>query len=284
MEHKTQYKTMNDWVSVIVPTYERAGWITKSLDTVWGQTYRPIELLIVDDGSTDETENVVDEWIKKHNGDDFFITKYFYQKNNGPASARNVGIRHSRGRYLQFLDSDDLMIPEKISLQVDLMRHEGTPICIGDYLHVDKNGQIISAKTRDYTIQQIIEEFIAVLTVPPLVDRTCFNEDMLLWNSNISKKEDKGYYIKLLMVIDRLSYVNKYLYRWVRHSESITKTVKTGRKVYWDILKSLIIFNIKHCWSISRNNYIPITRLYIKLLRQSLRIGTFLRSLRMWKK
>ena len=68
-------------VSVIVGTYNHAHMIAETLDSVWNQSYRPIELLIVDDGSQDNTEEVVNQWMKDHNNDSDFMIKYFYQKN-----------------------------------------------------------------------------------------------------------------------------------------------------------------------------------------------------------
>lgn len=105
-------------VSVIVPTYNREGLIVDSLDSVFAQTYRPIELLVVDDGSTDNTREVVKEWGCKLAGHDRFLMRYFYQVNAGAPAARNLGFIESRGEYIQFLDSDDLLHPKKFQKQV----------------------------------------------------------------------------------------------------------------------------------------------------------------------
>lgn len=105
-------------VSVVVPTYNRAGFLVEAMDSVFRQTYRPIELIVIDDGSTDNTVKVVEDWRVKHSSDEQFSLRYTVQKNSGAPAARNLGLIESRGEYIQFLDSDDLLHPEKLKIQV----------------------------------------------------------------------------------------------------------------------------------------------------------------------
>lgn len=105
-------------VSVIVPTYERAGLICESLDSVFAQSYRPIELIIVDDGSTDGTPALVQAWSRGHAEDQDFEIRTLQQDHAGAPAARNVGLVRCRGEFIQFLDSDDLLHSEKIERQV----------------------------------------------------------------------------------------------------------------------------------------------------------------------
>jgi cellulose synthase/poly-beta-1,6-N-acetylglucosamine synthase-like glycosyltransferase len=83
-------------VSVIVPTFNREKYLVEAMDSVYAQTYQPVELLIVDDGSTDDTARVVEEWGCTHGGDDFAL-RYFRQENAGAPAARNLGLIESRG-------------------------------------------------------------------------------------------------------------------------------------------------------------------------------------------
>jgi len=100
-------------VSVIVPTFNRAGFLVEAMDSVYQQTYRPIELIVVDDGSTDDTCQVVDEWRSKYTGDNGFRLRYFFQENAGAPVARSFGMIESSGEFIQFLDSDDLLHPKR---------------------------------------------------------------------------------------------------------------------------------------------------------------------------
>jgi glycosyltransferase involved in cell wall biosynthesis len=90
-------------VSVIIPTYNRANYVSRAVDSVLSQTFRDCEIIVVDDGSSDNTRQVLAAY-----GDRI---QYVFQANAGPGAARNLGIRLSRGRYLAFLDSDDMWMP-----------------------------------------------------------------------------------------------------------------------------------------------------------------------------
>ena len=81
------------------------------MDSVYKQTYRPIEIIVVDDGSTDNTCQVINEWGSKYAEDNGFRLQYFFQENAGAPVARNLGMIESQGEFIQFLDSDDLLHP-----------------------------------------------------------------------------------------------------------------------------------------------------------------------------
>jgi glycosyltransferase involved in cell wall biosynthesis len=113
-------------VSVIVPTYNRAHLITNALESIRRQRYRCIEVLVVDDGSDDDTDAVVRRWIEENAGRHIHGT-YVRQPNRGAPAARNEGLRRSRGEFIQFLDSDDVILPGKLESQVAAL--QGAPRC-----------------------------------------------------------------------------------------------------------------------------------------------------------
>ncbi len=90
-------------VSVIIPTYNRARYIARAVESVLSQTYRDFEIIVVDDGSSDNTPQVLERYADR--------IRYVFQENAGPGAARNLGIRVSTGEYLAFLDSDDMWMP-----------------------------------------------------------------------------------------------------------------------------------------------------------------------------
>ena len=104
MENKTL-------VSVIIPTHNRANLIERAINSVLSQTYKNIELIVVNDGSTDQTEKII---LEKYPS-----IRYFNQENQGVSAARNVGVKNSTGNYIAFLDSDDEWLPEKIKKQME---------------------------------------------------------------------------------------------------------------------------------------------------------------------
>jgi len=106
-------------VSVVVPAYNCASHIGETLESVYGQTYRHWEVIVVDDGSTDETRTALVPHMGK--------IRYVRQGNRGTAAARNAGVRQARGELIAFLDDDDIWLPDKLELQVQVM--EGSPEC-----------------------------------------------------------------------------------------------------------------------------------------------------------
>jgi len=100
-------------VSVIIPAYNSEKYISDTIDSVLNQTYKNLEIIVVDDGSTDNTEKVVKEKLSN-----FSNFKFLKQCNLGSAEARNLGIRNSNGNYIAFLDADDLWLPQKIEKQI----------------------------------------------------------------------------------------------------------------------------------------------------------------------
>jgi glycosyltransferase involved in cell wall biosynthesis len=104
-------------ISVIIPTYNRAHCIDEAIQSVLAQTAQNWELLVIDDGSTDKTAEVLAKY-----GDKIRAIK---QANSGPSAARNLGARSARGKFLAFLDSDDKWLPDKLAEQINLMSHEG---------------------------------------------------------------------------------------------------------------------------------------------------------------
>ncbi len=99
-------------VSVIIPTFNRAKLLIEAIESVLAQKYRNYEIIVVDDGSTDETREVLIPYLAEQR------IRYIFQKNKKQASARNTGIRNSKGEYIAFLDSDDLWLSDKLELQV----------------------------------------------------------------------------------------------------------------------------------------------------------------------
>jgi glycosyltransferase involved in cell wall biosynthesis len=107
-------------VSVIIPTYNRASTVRRSIDSAINQTYQFIEIILVDDGSTDDTLKTLAAYGEK--------IRTFYQLNKGPSSARNTGVAHANGEIIAFLDSDDTWMPEKIERQVKMMLAYGNRV------------------------------------------------------------------------------------------------------------------------------------------------------------
>jgi len=166
----------NPKVSVVIPTYNSAQFIVETLESVFAQTYKDYEVIVVDDGSTDNTREVLKPYMSK--------IRYIYKENGGVASARNVGIKNARGEYIAFLDSDDLWLPEKLEKQMEYFKSNPDVVlvfsdCIlfGDKELIRKKNtkRIYSYKYKgDMFLHLLQENFIPTLTV--IAKKECFDE------------------------------------------------------------------------------------------------------------
>lgn len=127
---------MDELVSVIMPSYNTGKYIGESIWSVLKQTYENWELLIVDDCSTDSTDEVVKPFLS-----DVRIRFYKNEKNNGAAVSRNRALREAKGRWIAFLDSDDLWKPEKLERQIRFMKNNGYHFSYTNYSEIDENGK-----------------------------------------------------------------------------------------------------------------------------------------------
>ncbi|MFS8117396.1 MAG: glycosyltransferase family 2 protein, partial [Microcoleus sp.] len=103
-------------VSVIIPAYNGDRYIVQAVESVFAQTYTNWEIIVVDDGSTDETHQVLQPYLDK--------IRYIYQENRGVAAARNRGIQEAKGEFIAFLDQDDFFLPDKLAAQIALFRQQ----------------------------------------------------------------------------------------------------------------------------------------------------------------
>ncbi|NEP88739.1 MAG: glycosyltransferase family 2 protein [Okeania sp. SIO2C2] len=108
-------KTLNPLISIIIPVYNGDRYISEAINSVLQQTYNPIEIIVIDDGSTDKTAEVVKSFGS--------VLKYFYQENSGTATARNSGISLAKGNFFAFLDADDIWVENKLKIQMEIFNN-----------------------------------------------------------------------------------------------------------------------------------------------------------------
>lgn len=207
-------------VSVIMPCYNMELYISETIASVQGQTYPDWELLIVDDASTDKTVKVVESWQHQDDRIHFFAKP----EHSGIADTRNQCLIAAKGRFLAFLDSDDLWHPEKLERQLQFMKEKGIGFCYSSYDCVDETGKpleksIKAAGVLDYkaylcntiigcSTVMIDKNVVGDVSVP----RFRTSEDAATW-LNILKKGFKAYAIDEPLVS----------YRIRRHSASSNK-------------------------------------------------------------
>jgi glycosyltransferase involved in cell wall biosynthesis len=129
-------------VSVIITCYNQAHFLDEAIDSVLAQTYRNFEIIVIDDGSTDETPEIANRYTQVH---------YIKQTNQGLAAARNTGIRASQSRYLVFLDADDRLLPDALGAGLRCIeKHPDCAFVSGGHRRIDEAGRVIKAPTPPY--------------------------------------------------------------------------------------------------------------------------------------
>lgn len=131
-------KSMEELVSVIMPSYNGARYIAASIDSIISQTYRNWELIITDDCSSDGSRDIIRSYV----GRDDRIRAFFFDENQGSGATRNKCIEEARGRYIAFCDSDDRWLPEKLEKQIRFMQEHDYAFTFSSYFTSDEQGTV----------------------------------------------------------------------------------------------------------------------------------------------
>jgi len=124
-------------VSVVMPAWNAARYLRATLETVLSQSYSPVEVVVVDDGSTDETADILRSYGER-------VTAVVTANSGGPARPRNLGVGRARGEYIAFFDSDDLMEPDKLALEMSVFaEHPEVDVVCSNFRSVDTEGQVL---------------------------------------------------------------------------------------------------------------------------------------------
>jgi glycosyltransferase involved in cell wall biosynthesis len=185
-------KKEKPFVSVIIPTYNR-GWIlTEAIDSVLAQDYLDYELIVVDDGSTDNTREILDTY-----GQDIIVLR---QANNGVSAARNRGIAEAGGQLVAFLDSDDLWLPRKLSRQVDFFKFNPAAVINQTEEIWFRNGVRVNPKDRHRKPSgMIFERSLGLCLVSPsavMIQKTLFDA-VGVFDENLPACEDYDLWLRI---------------------------------------------------------------------------------------
>jgi glycosyltransferase involved in cell wall biosynthesis len=179
-------------VSVIIPTYNRASMVKEAIQSVLSQTYKDFEIIVVDDGSTDNTRETVASLSDK--------VVYVYQPNSGPSSARNHGIRLAQGKYIAFLDSDDLFLQTKLEKQVACMeKNPGVLLSHSSYQRINAEGDYIGEVKSGAFSGNVYPDIIwrCIIATPTVMVRSEALSEDTSFNETISIGEDTILWIQI---------------------------------------------------------------------------------------
>lgn len=239
-------------VSIITPAYKAAGYIDHTIRSVQKQTYGTWELLIVDDGSPDNTAEVVLRYCALDSR-----IKLIRQKNAGPAMARQAALDAANGKFIAFLDSDDCWLPEKLALQLDFMEKTAASFTYTSFRRVDSSGQIVGHRVRipgSLTYRQLLGN-TAIATSTVVIDREktgafrmtrTFYDDFVLW-LGLLKRGHTAYALDIDLMRYRVvsQSVSRNKFRSMR---MVWKTYREIENLGWLVSAISFISYAFHAW------------------------------------
>lgn len=251
-----------DMVSVIVPVYKCERFISETIESVKKQTYCNWELLMVDDCSPDNSAQIIKEYAKEcpH------IRYIKLPQNSGAAVARNTGLSNARGRYIAYLDADDLWLPEKLERQLTFMQKNDVSFTCCDYEKIREDGTSLNKivhmpKTISY--EQLLRNTI-IQTVGVVIDRQAVG-DKLLEMPNVRRGQDSATWLQMLKNGVVFCGQNEVLAKYRVVTNSLSANKFQAMKRTWNIYRDIEHLSIpKSVWCLMGWAYhASLKRIYI---------------------
>lgn len=266
-------------ISIVIPCYNQGKYLPETLESIKDQTFKKWECILVNDGSTDNTKEIAQSWCI---GDNRFI--YIEQQNAGTSAAKNAGLLIARGKYIQVLDSDDLLMKDKLSAQLEAINQIDDPTIITYtaaryFYYNDRSKRSSFMYTNHHFLNQVEvtkedpdQDRIVFLRNPmticaPLYPKQMFN-DIGLYDSSLSAMEDWDIHIRAVLAGYRFHYLNydRSTLALIRvHAQSAMNN-KKNFQVGQNILYNKHIKNDRHgIWEIKSSGF-KIKRIIRNLL------------------
>lgn len=192
-------------VSIILPVYNREDTIKDSIESIINQTYSNWELIIVDDGSKDNSEEICKKYAMKDNR-----INVIHQENNGPSSARNKGISLAKGKYLMFIDSDDQYKLEMIEKMIKKMNQNDSKLVVCNYKN-NTNMDGFEELDRFLAMEVLQRNRVFNLLWNKIYDLKIIKEQKIFFNENIERGEDYRFNIDYCRYIEKITFINQAL-------------------------------------------------------------------------
>jgi teichuronic acid biosynthesis glycosyltransferase TuaG len=230
---------MSELVSIITPTFNSAKFIAETIQSVQKQTHSNWEMIVVDDGSKDNTVEIIQNFME----DDHRIHLIQLNKNSGPAKARNKGIEKTQGKYMTFLDADDVWFPDFIQNSIKTIKETQIHFVFSSYRRSNENLEFIYS---DFIVPQKVT-YTDILKTNSISCLTAFIDIEVLGKKNmpeIFKRQDMGLWLKYLKEIPFAYGIKepKAIYR-IREN-SLSRNKKSLIKYQWEFYRKVEKLNV----------------------------------------
>ena len=205
-------------ISVIIPTYNRRNTLPRAVESVLNQTYKPIEIIVVDDGSTDGTKEMFSEMYP--------LVRYIYQANSGVSSARNTGINSASGAWIALLDSDDEWLPDKLDRQVKLLQDNAEiRFCHTNEIWIRNNVRINQKKKHQKYGGNIFNKCLDICRISPSSSlfHTSVIKDVGLFDESLDVCEDYDMWLRITAKYPVLFLDQPLIKKFGGHSDQLSR-------------------------------------------------------------
>lgn len=217
-------------VSIIIPTHNRGNMILETLDSIQNQSYQDLEIIIVDDHSTDSSESTIKEYISNSK------MNISYHKNTkvGACAARNLGIDLSHGDYIQFFDDDDIMFEDCIATRLDKIKNDNLDFAACNFLYFDDVtkevcGKVINSNIPDNIVSRIY--YYRLPTSSFLLTRNAIRT-IGYWNETTERLQDMAYFHRVYLYGLKGAWMDVFSFKCRRHASTITKLYGNNAKIH----------------------------------------------------
>lgn len=231
---------MESLVSVIVPIYNREKYLSRCIDSISNQTYKNIEIILINDGSTDRTKEICDEYKSKDSR-----IRVYHIENHGVSYARNLGIKKSSGKYIQFVDSDDYIDEQMIEILVNNIKEYDMVIC-GFNLHGSYTSRKQTKPQELHNKKEILSNFSELLKLGLFSSvwnkLFCKAKINNLFEEDMKYAEDLMFCLKNIKYVEKIKIIDDCLYNcYLDTPQSLNKSYKknlfeTQTKIYKEIM------------------------------------------------
>ena len=231
-------------ISVVIPAYNQAKYLPAALDSVIQQTYKNLEIILIDDGSTDTTRKIGEQFACKDSR-----VKVFAQENHGPSSARNHGISISHGNYICLLDADDVMLPQRVLSQLEVFQtNPPTDIVYTALTHIDSKGHPCGEmRSLDYPPENFLAQLFFRNVIPGpstiMTKRECLTAQT--YNETFKHAEDYELMLRLAHIY-RFKYLDEPLTNYRRHSDNLSNDLRSHRLAEMKVLQTYAPSHVAH--------------------------------------
>src|SRR5690554_452951 len=220
-------------VSIITPSYNAEKYLARTIESVLGQTFQDWEMIIVDDQSPDNANQLIEQYCQQ----DGRIKLLHLEKNSGAAVARNKGIEAAKGRYIAFLDSDDAWSPDKLEKQLAFMQANDYPFTFAAYDKVDEAGKVFGhVGVPDKVTYSDLLKSCSIGCLTAMYDTEFFGK---VYMPLIRKRQDLGLWLKLLKKTKYAYGLNETLGFYKVRKDSISANKKSAALFTWRLYRDI---------------------------------------------